>query len=117
MKNMWPLLIPIIVILVSLPVISFSVDSGVYGKFIEDSDLEVFLQKHLSTYELNEYDKPKYEMLYSFGLPYISRHTGLRWNWYIQNYGRVRSSSRLSKVIDKYWMSLPRPKEKTIADL
>lgn len=92
----------------------------IFGKFIEEKDLDAYLLKYLSEYKLNDCDDPgRNQMFSNYELPYISVHTTFMSRWYIEKLGRIRRWSKWTKIINEYHAKLEKEstyKKPTISD-
>lgn len=91
----------------------------VYGWFAQESELDVFFNKHLTNYKLNPYNANSFSAAAtSFDLPYIAQSTSFTSKWYIEDQGVIPRWSPWSKKLDERQESLFRtfPPKKNLTD-
>lgn len=75
---------------------------SVYGWLTPEEELDVYLEKYLDGYKLNDLSgKP--DQLYLSGKPYIAKspQPSIMSKWYLRDYGRISRWSKWSKRIDE----------------
>ena len=90
-----------------------------YGRYIPDSEMMPFLDKHLNDYELNDVSwRTGNKMLYTpKDGPYIASCKGPLSSWNVQDYGRIFWWSKSSKRLNAYFNVLPKPPKKSARKL
>lgn len=98
------LLTTIVIVLVFVALLLEIPSWMVYGWFLKETELDVYLGKYLEKATLNPYQK---DGTLFCDLPlYISRHSSIFSQWYIEDYGQVPRWSKWNKLISKKRMSL-----------
>jgi hypothetical protein len=95
----------VIVIFVIFPIISTISEKQVYGDYIDESDLDTFFGKYLSSFQLNDSSRD-YNLLYTpyteshaINIPFVAKTKNGK--WYINDYGLIRKSSKWTKALNE----------------
>lgn len=77
-----------------------SFEALLYGRFIKDKELSLFLVRHLDEYEVNQFSGNS--MLSRYHYPYIFKSWSFLSRYHFgDGYGRIPRWSRWNKVIDQ----------------
>ena len=78
----------------------------VYGRIIPSKQLDAFMDKHLDSYELNEYSESK--LLHSMTLPYIAGSWSPLSRWVLEDIGTIPFWSPWNRIISERYKVLNR---------
>ena len=93
-----------VVIFVVSPIIRTMSEKEVYGAYIDESELDVFFGKYLSSLILNDTSRDRNLLhlpmeISNMNLPFVAKTRGGK--WYINDYGLIRKSSKWSQALDE----------------
>lgn len=82
--------------------IEAAVHMHVFGRWLRDSEIDKFFERHpLDNYELVEIDRKK-RMLYAFKRPYLATAHSALATWTIQGVGTVPRWSKWNRTLNEY---------------